>query len=73
MNMSLDPVVTYGAVFEMIVFLVSLAVTWGSITQRLKDHGAKLQALTVLDIQVAKHEIRLTEHDRRLDKIEAGA
>jgi hypothetical protein len=68
---NLDPVITYGAIIETGIFILGLAVTWGSITQRLKTHGEALKALTSLSLDVATHEIRLTEHDRRLDKIEA--
>jgi hypothetical protein len=69
-TVNFDPTISFSSIIEVGSMLLGLAIVWGSINTKLDAHTKQLDAMSTVDKQVAVHEIRLTEHDRRLDKIE---
>jgi hypothetical protein len=68
--MNFDQTISINSIIEVGAMLIGLAVVWGSISTKLDMHTKQLDNLSTVDRIVATHEVRLTEHDRRLDKIE---
>ena len=69
--MNFDPTVSFSSIVEITAMLLGLAIVWGSINTKLDIHGKQLDNLSTVDKEVAVHEIRITDHDRRLNQNES--
>jgi hypothetical protein len=75
--MTVDPAFA-GTLIEVLIFMLGLAVMWGSIRTTLRAHTdsftkieLKLNTLSLVDKMVAVHESKLEDIERRLDNVEA--